>query len=85
MAKSLEFYKGRRKRRDMTIIPMIVVVMIVTAVVVLFYSMQKYAVITKDDVSVEMPFMQKEDVETDPQGNAINHCGRLLKDCRVRA
>ena len=55
----------------MTIIPMIVVVMIVTAVVVLFYSMQKYAVITKDDVSVEMPFMQKEDVETDPQGNAI--------------
>lgn len=68
MAKSLEFYKGKRKKRDLTIIPMVIIVTIITAVVVLFYSMQKYAVITKDDVSVVMPFMQKDEETADGPG-----------------
>ena len=71
MAKSLEFYKGKKKRRDLTIIPTIIVVALITGLVVLFYSMQKYAVITKEDVSVEMPFMKSENTVVDSQGNEI--------------
>lgn len=71
MAKNLEFYKGRRKKKDLTIVPTIIVLALLSAVVVLFYSMQKYAVITKEDVTVEMPFMKKENIQMDAQGNEI--------------
>ncbi len=53
MAKSNEFYKGTsRRRRSRILIPAAVLVFIIAVLVVLFYGMQKYAVITKDDVKV---------------------------------
>ena len=72
MAKVLEFYKGRKKKKDLTIIPTIIAVAVITAIVVLFYSMQKYAVITKEDVEVVMPFMESDSGTTvDEQGNEV--------------
>lgn len=72
MAKYTEFYKGRRKRRNYVFIPTAILLGIVALGVVLFYGMQKYAVITKDDVSVKLPFMEKEeDTIIDEQGNEV--------------
>ncbi len=58
MAKVQEFYKGRKKRRNHAIIPFIILLFLVALIVVLFYGMQKYAVITKDGVSVELPILK---------------------------
>ncbi len=53
MARVQEFYKGRRKKKNLAIIPFIVLLALVSVTLVTFYGMQKYAVITKDGVSVE--------------------------------
>ena len=45
MAKYTEFYKGRRKRRNYIFIPAAILIGILTFGVVMFYGVQKYAVI----------------------------------------
>ena len=55
MAKNREFYKGRRKRRNYALIPFVMLLAILAVTVVLFYSMQKYAVISKQGVDMVLP------------------------------
>ena len=71
MAKVQEFYKGRRKRRNYAIIPSIIITGIVTLLVVLFYGMQKYAVISKEGVSIELPILMEGKTTIDSQGNEV--------------
>ena len=61
MARYTEFYRGRRKRRNYAFIPFVIALALVAVVVVLFYGMQKYAVITKDGVDVVLPGMEREE------------------------
>ena len=58
-AKQLNYYKGRRKKRSMAIIPTVLILLFFGVAVVLFYSTQKYAVITDSGVNVELPFLGK--------------------------
>ena len=60
MARNAEFYKGSKKKRSHYFVPVAVAVALIALLVVLFYSMQKYAVITKDDVKVVLPFLEGE-------------------------
>ena len=55
MARNQEFYKGRRKRRNYALIPFVIVLSLLALLVVLFYSMQKYAVISKLGVEMVLP------------------------------
>ena len=71
MARKQEFYKGRRKRRNYAIIPSIIIVGLITLIVVLFYGMQKYAVITKEGVSIELPILNEGKTTIDAQGNEV--------------
>ena len=57
MARVQEFYKGRRKRRNVAFLPFLILLAIFSIILVLFYGMQKYAVITKDGVSVQLPIL----------------------------
>lgn len=52
MAKNTDFYRGRRQRRNYWLIPFILLLGIITLLVVLFYGLQKYAVINDDGVKV---------------------------------
>ncbi len=60
MARNAEFYKGSKKKRSHYYVIVAVAVALIALLVVLFYSMQKYAVITKDDVKVVLPFLEGE-------------------------
>lgn len=72
MAKYTEFYKGRRKRRNYIFIPAAILLGLLAFAVVMFYGVQKYAVITKDAVTVKLPFMKEEENTTiDAQGNEV--------------
>lgn len=71
MAKYTEFYKGRRKRRNYIFIPAAILIGLLAFGVVMFYGVQKYAVITKDAVNVELPGMEKEETTIDAQGNEV--------------
>ncbi|MBR0208961.1 MAG: hypothetical protein IJQ43_08695 [Oscillospiraceae bacterium] len=64
MARNAEFYKGSKKRKSHYYVPVAVAVALIALLVVLFYSMQKYAVITKDDVKVVLPFLEGESVSS---------------------
>ena len=55
MARDLVFYKGSRQRRNYWLIPFVILLALITLAVVLFYGMQKYAVISDDGVRVELP------------------------------
>ena len=55
MARSREFYKGTRKRRNWALIPFVLLLGLAALTVVLFYSMQKYAVISKEGVTMVLP------------------------------
>lgn len=55
MARNSEFYKGRRKKRNYTLVPFAIVLTLVTLLVVAFYGTQKYAVISDDGVAVRLP------------------------------
>ena len=57
MARVQEFYKGRRKRRNYAFLPFLILLAVFSVILVLFYGMQKYAVISKDGVSVELPIL----------------------------
>lgn len=72
MARVQEFYKGRRKRRNYALIPFIVLLLIFSLGMVLFYGMQKYAVITDDGVSVELPILK------DPNATTVDSQGREI-------
>ena len=71
MAKNQEFYRGSRKKRNYAIVPFVIVLGLLTMLVVLFYSMQKYAVITKDGVEVILPGMEQEGTQVDSEGNVV--------------
>ena len=51
------FYKGRRKKRNFAIVPAVIVLFLLAVIIVLFYSTQKYAVITDEGVRVELPIL----------------------------
>jgi len=61
MARNREFYKGRRKRRNWALIPFAAVLGLLGLLVVLFYSMQKYAVISKQGVEMVLTGTTAED------------------------
>ncbi len=71
MARVQEFYKGRKKRRSYAIIPFSIVMGIIALAVVLFYSMQQYAVISKDDVQVVIPGVNEVETTVDAEGNVV--------------
>ena len=72
MARNLEFYKGSRKKRNYALIPFVIGLGLITLLVVLFYGMQKYAVISKDGVEVVLPGMKREVATTvDSQGHTV--------------
>ncbi|MCR5090055.1 MAG: putative glycoside hydrolase [Oscillospiraceae bacterium] len=60
MAKKLEFYQGRRQKRNFWLIPFIILLGLITLMFVLFYGVQKYAVISDDGVSVIFPGTQSD-------------------------
>lgn len=57
MARTSEYYRGKRKKKNRVLIPAAVLLGLISLVVVLFYGMQKYVVITKDSVRVEPPIL----------------------------
>ena len=74
MAREQVFYKGRRKRRNYALIPFIVLLAVFSLSLVLFYGMQKYAVISDDGVSVELPILMDESrVTVDAQGHKVTN------------
>lgn len=69
MARTSEYYRGKRKKRNRILIPTAVFLGLLSLVVVLFYGMQKYAVITKDSVRIESPLLAaSEDGESETAG-----------------
>lgn len=78
MARYAEFYKGRRKKRNIALIPFAILVGVISFLVVAFYGMQKYAVISKDGVAVELPMLAEEEgLVTDGQGNQIRELEKV--------
>ena len=72
MARNFEFYKGRRKKRNYALIPFAIILCISALLLAAFYGTQKYAVITKDGVNVELPGMaEEENTVIDSQGNEV--------------
>lgn len=71
MARNLEFYKGRRKKRNYALVPSAITLGVIMLIVVLFYGMQKYAVITKDGVNVELPILSDGKTTIDSSGNEV--------------
>ena len=68
MARKSEFYKGKRKKKSYAFIPFVIILAVLTLVMVSFYGMQKYAVVTKDGVSVELPILDDGSTSTDSSG-----------------
>lgn len=71
MAREQVFYKGRRKRRNYLFIPFVILLAIISVVMVTFYGLQKYAIINKDSVSIELPILADKDAVFDSQGHEI--------------
>lgn len=71
MARNQEFYKGKRKKRSYALIPSLVLFGVIAIMVVLFYGMQQYAVITKDDVTVKLPILNENNTTVDSEGNIV--------------
>ncbi len=71
MAKNKKFYKGKRKRKNYAFIPIVAFMLLAVVVIVLFYGMQKYAVITKEDVAVELPYMKTDNTVIDEYGHEV--------------
>ena len=74
MARNPEFYKGSRKKRNYALIPFVIALSLVVLGVVLFYTVQKYAVISKDGVEVVLPGMEQD------EGTAIDSQGHEVKE-----
>ncbi len=71
MARIQVFYKGRRKRRNYLFIPFVVLLALVSVLMVTFYGLQKYAVISDESVSVELPILSDGSTTIDSQGHEI--------------
>ena len=71
MARVQVFYKGRRKRRNYLFIPFVILLAIISLGMVTFYGLQKYAVINKDSVSIELPILVDKNAVFDSQGHEI--------------
>ena len=71
MARVQVFYKGRRKRRNYLFIPFVILLAIISVGMVTFYGLQKYAVINKDSVSIELPILADKNTVFDSQGHEI--------------
>ena len=71
MARVQVFYKGRRKRRNYLFIPFVIMLAIISLGMVTFYGLQKYAVINKDSVSIELPILADKNAVFDSQGHEI--------------
>ena len=71
MARVQEFYRGRRKRRNYAFLPFLILLALFSVMLVLFYGMQKYAVISKDGVKIELPILSDGSVSVDSQGRTI--------------
>ena len=71
MARVQVFYKGRRKRRNYLFIPFVILLAIISVGMVTFYGLQKYAVINKDSVSIELPILADKNAVFDSQGHQI--------------
>lgn len=64
-----EFYKGgQKKKRNYAIVPIVIILFLITLTVVLFYSAQKYAVITAEGVTVELPIFGGSEVIVSSSG-----------------
>lgn len=70
MARQSQYYKGQRKKRNYAIVPAAILMLLITLAVVLFYSTQKYAVITDSGVKVVLPLFGGEVITSDESGNA---------------
>ena len=82
MSRRSEFYKGRRKKRNYAIIPGVILLLVFSVGIVLFYSTQKYAVISDDGVTVELPLLSIKTVSRQKQlqkamMNPGRRCGNL--------
>ena len=71
MARKSEFYKGRRKKRNYAFIPFVILLAVAAFLMVSFYGMQKYAVVTKDGVNVELPILNDRKTTVDSEGNTV--------------
>ena len=69
MARTSEYYRGKRKKRNRVLIPAAILLGLLSLVVVLFYGMQKYAVITKDAVRIVPPIL--ENMVVDESGELV--------------
>ena len=69
MARTSEYYRGKRKKRNRILIPAAILLGLLSLVVVLFYGMQKYAVITKDSVRIVPPIL--ENMVVDESGELV--------------
>ena len=71
MARKSDYYQGRRQRRNYWLIPFVLILGLITILVVLFYGVQKYAVITDDKVTVV--FSDVRETETDKTGETAQN------------
>ena len=72
MARVQEFYKGKRKRRNYAFLPFLALLVLFSLILVLFYGMQKYAVISKAGVKIELPILSDgSSVTVDSEGHAV--------------
>ncbi len=72
MARVQEFYKGKRKRRNYAFLPFLILLAVFSVILVLFYGMQKYAVISKDGVKIELPILSEGSGTTvDSEGHTV--------------
>ena len=77
MSRRSEFYKGRRKKRNYAIIPGIILLLLFSVGIVLFYSTQKYVVISDDGVKVELPLLTSGKTSYDESGQEIREFERV--------
>ena len=70
-----EYYRGKRKKRNRILIPAAILLGLLSLAVVLFYGMQKYAVITKDSVRIRPPLLGES--ETGEELGPVDERGAL--------
>ena len=74
MARVQEFYKGKRKRRNFAFLPFLILLAVFSVILVLFYGMQKYAVISKDSVAIELPILSDgSSTARDSEGRTVHN------------
>lgn len=72
MAHNPDFYKGKsKKKRSFAVIPFAIIVGLAAIAIVTFYGLQKYAVITKDDVSVRFSGFEETDTSSLLSDNGV--------------